>query len=154
MLIQSWLDAIERRCNIVMSKTKTSERVRTNVALNSMTPNTATMWLRIAFAVPLVSAAFASDNFWVQAPCVFGAINLVLTAIRLKNAEWVINHVHFALNEEIMIRDQALSSYLTAMMTELGDDEADKNAVVESFMKMSAAARNEIIKERNSHRTN
>jgi hypothetical protein len=153
MLIQDWLDAIERRCNAVMVKTKTSERVKTNVALNTMTPNAITMWLRIAIAVPLISAAFASDNFWVQAPCVFGAINLVLVSIRARNAEWVINHVHFALNEEIMIRDHVLSSYLSAMMTEFGDDEAAKNAVVESFMKLSATARTEIIKERNSHRS-
>lgn len=104
-------------------------------------------FIMILVSVPLASAILSSDNVWVQIPCAIGAILVALGGFVVYFNFMRYRHANHFYNEEIIVRDLVLTSYIS-MALKSAESEEDRKAVVDGVSMAYANARKIIADEK------
>ena len=145
----SILKEIRQHYEWVHSSTSMSERVAKNQYANADISISWLSFVMILMSIPLASAILASDNVWVQIPCAIGAVLVALGGFVVYFNDVRYRHAKHFYNEEIVIRDLVLSSYITAAMKEL-ETEEEKKSVMEGVASAYKQARQMIVHEKSN----
>jgi hypothetical protein len=143
------LKEIRQQYEWVHTSTTVAERVAKNQYANSDISMPWLSFVMILGSIPLASSILASDNVWVQIPCAIGAVLMALGGFVVYFNDVRYRHAKHFYNEEIIVRDLILSSYISMAMQELEDDE-EKKSVMEGIASAYKQARKMIAEEKSS----